>query len=49
MGHFLELSIQPEFIKKLVPPHCYDELASRGINLHEFVPIPAEGLRISLD
>lgn len=40
-----ELSIQPEYIKRLVPPHCYDELASRGINIDEFVPIPAEGLQ----
>ncbi|KAI8373533.1 kinase-like domain-containing protein [Choanephora cucurbitarum] len=26
-----ELAIQPELNKRLVPPHCYDELASRGI------------------
>ncbi|KAG2194249.1 hypothetical protein INT46_011175 [Mucor plumbeus] len=44
-----ELSIQPEFLTKLVPPHCYDELASRRIYVNNFVPIPAEGLRISLD
>lgn len=32
-GYSIELSIQPELIKKLVPPHCYEELASKGINI----------------
>ncbi|KAI8991828.1 kinase-like domain-containing protein [Mycotypha africana] len=29
-----ELSIQPSFIHKLVPPHCHAELASRGIYIN---------------
>ncbi|CEG70470.1 Putative Pkinase-domain-containing protein [Rhizopus microsporus] len=32
-----ELSIRPEFIKKLVPPHYYGELLSRGIDVSRFV------------
>ncbi|KAI8097050.1 kinase-like domain-containing protein [Halteromyces radiatus] len=42
-----ELSIRPDFIHKLVPPHCQTELASRGIDVHHFDPIPVEKLYAS--
>ena len=44
-----ELSIRPDLIRELVPPHAEPELASRSIVLDNFVPIPLEQLRISLD
>jgi len=44
-----ELSIRPDLMRQLVPPHCEAELNSRGINLDSFVPIPLEQLRITLD
>ncbi|KAJ7046531.1 kinase-like domain-containing protein [Mycena alexandri] len=44
-----ELSVRPDLIRKLVPAHCEAELASRGIVLDSFVPIPLEELRITLD
>ncbi|TDL27200.1 Pkinase-domain-containing protein [Rickenella mellea] len=44
-----ELSIRPDLNRKLVPPQCEGELRSRGISLDNFVPIPLEQLRISLD
>ena len=44
-----ELSIRPDLIRELVPPHTEPELASRSIVLDSFVPIPLEQLRISLD
>ncbi|KAH9890710.1 Pkinase-domain-containing protein [Cubamyces lactineus] len=44
-----ELSVRPDLIRQLVPPHCEAELASREIHLDSFVPIPLEQLRISLD
>ncbi|KAF8510227.1 Pkinase-domain-containing protein [Hysterangium stoloniferum] len=44
-----ELSIRPDLMRQLVPPHCEAELNSRGINLESFVPIPLEQLRITLD
>ncbi|KAG2180713.1 hypothetical protein INT44_003720 [Umbelopsis vinacea] len=45
-----ELSIRPDLIPQLVPAHCEQELYSRGIDLNNFVPIPAEKLRlVSLD
>ncbi|KAI8341195.1 kinase-like domain-containing protein [Chlamydoabsidia padenii] len=45
-----ELSIRPDLIHKLVPPHCQPELASRGIDIHHFDPIPLDSLRApSLD
>ncbi|CAO3613485.1 unnamed protein product [Cunninghamella blakesleeana] len=37
-----ELSIRPDFIHKLVPPHCHTELASRGIDINHFEPIPVD-------
>jgi glycogen synthase kinase 3 beta len=46
----IELSIRPDLIPKLVPAYCEQELYSRGIDLNNFVPIPAEKLRLmSLD
>ncbi|CAO3591999.1 unnamed protein product [Absidia cylindrospora] len=42
-----ELSIRPDFIHKLVPPHCQAELASRGIDTQNFEPIPLENLYTS--
>ncbi|KAG8894119.1 regulator of ime2 [Tulasnella sp. 403] len=44
-----ELSIRPEFNRTLVPQHCEAELASRGIHLDKFVPIPLEQLKVTLD
>ncbi|KAI8369410.1 kinase-like domain-containing protein [Radiomyces spectabilis] len=45
-----ELSIRPDLLPKLVPPHCHEELLSRGIDVHNFSPIPIEDLRLaSLD
>ncbi|KAI0710454.1 Pkinase-domain-containing protein [Cerioporus squamosus] len=44
-----ELSVRPDLMRQLVPPHCEAELASRSIHLDSFVPIPLEELRISLD
>lgn len=44
-----ELSIRPDLMRQLVPPHAEPELESRGIRLDSFVPIPLEQLRISLD
>ncbi|CAO3627983.1 kinase-like domain-containing protein [Cunninghamella echinulata] len=41
-----ELSIRPDLIRRLVPPHCDQELLSRNINIHQFDPIPAEQLKI---
>ena len=47
--HTTELSVRPDLIRTLVPPHCEPELASRGIHLDNFVPIPLDQLRIQLD
>jgi len=44
-----ELSIRPDLMRQLVPPHCEAELRQRGIELDSFVPIPLEELRITLD
>ncbi|KAF7304749.1 Protein kinase domain-containing protein [Mycena kentingensis (nom. inval.)] len=44
-----ELSVRPDLMRRLVPPHCEPELASRGIVLDSFVPIPLDDLRITLD
>lgn len=43
----LELSIRPDLIRRLVPPHAEPELLSRGIDIHNFEPIPLEQLKIS--
>jgi len=44
-----ELSIRPDLIPKLVPSHAEEALKARGIDVHNFEPIPAEQMRISLD
>ncbi|KAG8821991.1 regulator of ime2 [Serendipita sp. 399] len=44
-----ELSISPELNSRLVPEWCIPELENRGIDLNNFVPIPLEELRITLD
>jgi len=45
----VELSVRPDLIRKLVPPHCEPELASRSISLDNFVPVPLEQMRLTLD
>ncbi|KAF9436694.1 regulator of ime2 [Entomortierella beljakovae] len=45
----LELSIRPDLIPLLVPRHAEPELNSRGIDIHNFVPVPVSSTRISLD
>ncbi|KAF4603946.1 regulator of ime2 [Pleurotus pulmonarius] len=44
-----ELSVRPDLIRQLVPPHCEPELNSRSIFLDNFVPIPLEDMKITLD
>lgn len=45
-----ELSIRPDLIHHLVPPHAVEALAFNGIDIHHFVPIPLESMRLpSLD
>ena len=44
-----ELSIRPDLMSKLVPPHAEAALLARGIDKRNFTPIPAEDMRISLD
>jgi len=44
-----ELSIRPDLNHKLIPSHAESKLRERGINLDNFVPIPLEELKISLD
>lgn len=44
-----ELSVRPDLIRQLVPPHCEAELASRSIVLDTFEPIPLDQLKITLD
>lgn len=46
---FPELSIRPDLNRQLVPSWREPELASRGIDLDNFTPIPLEDLRITLD
>lgn len=46
---YTELSISPDLNRQLVPDWCIPELESRGIDLNNFVPIPLEELRITLD
>ena len=38
----LELSIRPDLLSKLVPAHAESELLSRGIDVHNFTPIPIQ-------
>ncbi|KAE8215318.1 hypothetical protein CF319_g492 [Tilletia indica] len=44
-----ELSIRPDLISRLVPSQAEAELLSRGIDVHNFEPIPLESLRVTLD
>ncbi|KAK1232035.1 glycogen synthase kinase 3 [Marasmius sp. AFHP31] len=44
-----ELSVRPDLMRRLVPPHCEAELSSRNITLDNFVPIPLEQMKITLD
>lgn len=44
-----ELSIRPDLIHKLVPEHARADLASKGIDVDNFEPVPLESLRVSLD
>ncbi|KAI6109906.1 kinase-like domain-containing protein [Pisolithus sp. B1] len=44
-----ELSVRPDLIRQLVPPHCEAELRLRSINLDAFEPIPLEQLKLTLD
>lgn len=44
-----ELSIRPDLNATLVPAWREPELRSRGIDIHNFTPIPLEQLRITLD
>ena len=45
----IELSIRPDLNRTLVPPYCEPELLSRGIDIHNFVPIPLDQLKVTLD
>ncbi|KAI8888319.1 Pkinase-domain-containing protein [Backusella circina FSU 941] len=42
-----ELSIRPDLIRRLVPPHYESELLAQGIDIHNFTPIPLEQMKIS--
>jgi glycogen synthase kinase 3 beta len=42
-----ELSIRPDLIPRLFPPHAEEELRSRGIDVHNFEPVPIP--KVSLD
>ena len=44
-----ELSIRPDLMSKLVPQHAEEALRTRGVDVRNFTPIPAEEMRISLD
>lgn len=44
-----ELSVRPDLIPRLVPKHAEAELLSRGIDINNFTPVPAESMRVSLD
>ncbi|KAI8093856.1 kinase-like domain-containing protein [Halteromyces radiatus] len=40
-----ELSIKPELNRKLVPPHCENELLTRGIDIHHFQPLSLDDIK----
>lgn len=44
-----ELSVRPDLISRLVPKRAEAALLQRGIDVHNFEPVPAESLRVSLD
>jgi glycogen synthase kinase 3 beta len=41
----LELSIQPDLIHKLVPPHYEATLLASGVDIHNFVPMTTQEMR----
>ncbi len=41
-----ELSVRPDLISRLVPQHAEAELLSRGIDVHNFQPIPLESMKV---
>ena len=43
-----ELSIAPALNDRLIPPHARDEIASRGIDLDNFVPLKKEEMMAQL-
>ncbi len=38
----IELSIKPDLVKKLVPPHAEEALKAQGINVDNFEPVPIQ-------
>ncbi|GAA95011.1 uncharacterized protein L969DRAFT_96010 [Mixia osmundae IAM 14324] len=44
-----ELSVRPDLNAQLVPGHAEEALKSRGIDVHNFQPLSAESMRITLD
>lgn len=42
----IELSIRPDLIHRLVPPHAEQELLDHGIDVHHFEPLPADQFKI---
>ncbi|ORX90909.1 Pkinase-domain-containing protein [Basidiobolus meristosporus CBS 931.73] len=44
-----ELSIRPDLIRALVPHHLEHELFARGIDVHNFVPIPRSQAHVQLE
>lgn len=44
-----ELSCRPDLISQLVPQHAEAALLERGIDVHNFDPIPLEQMRLQLD
>ena len=44
-----ELSVRPDLIERLVPARAKEMLLQRGIDVHNFQPIPPESLRVSLE
>jgi glycogen synthase kinase 3 beta len=43
--NFVELSIQPDIISKIVPLHCEASLLANGVDIHNFVPMTTEEMR----
>ncbi|WFD35609.1 hypothetical protein MCUN1_002467 [Malassezia cuniculi] len=44
-----ELSVRPDLISRLVPQRAEGALLQKGIDVHNFEPIPAESMRVSLE
>nr|CAG8433481.1 13063_t:CDS:2 [Entrophospora candida]CAG8434655.1 1419_t:CDS:2 [Entrophospora candida] len=44
-----ELSIRHDLIHQLAPPHAEAELSRRGIDVHNFQPLPQSQMRATLD